>query len=257
MKLSEIYELVDGVAPFSLSREYCEKYGTYDNSGILLDCGEEIKGILFSLDCSMAAVQKAKALGANLIITHHPAIYAPLKGLRAENPVTACAKAGISILSAHLNLDCAKGGIDERMAQALGAGKTVKMHTLSLGGYGSVFPVEKTKFAAFVEEARAKFRTKNVLFFGEKESDVKKVASFCGAGLDEESVAFAVEEGADTIVSSDPKHHVIAQAVERGLNVLILTHYAAENYGFHQFYQKIKEKCSLVPMEYFEDGRLM
>ena len=39
MKLTKIYEAVDEIAPFSLSREYCEKYGAYDNSGILIDCG--------------------------------------------------------------------------------------------------------------------------------------------------------------------------------------------------------------------------
>ena len=257
MKLSEIYSLIDGLAPFSLSREYCEKYGAYDNSGILLNCGQEIEGILFSLDCSLAAVERAKRIGANLIVTHHPAIYAPLKALDADDPVTACAMAGISIISAHLNLDCAKGGIDDCMANALGAWeKPVKMHALSLGGYGSVFAIEATPLARFIDDVRAAFQTKNVMVFGERE-EVSKVASFCGAGLDEESLAFAFENDADTVVSSDPKHHLIAQAVEQGLNVLILPHYAAENYGFYEFYQKIEEKCSLVPMEYFEDGRLM
>ena len=256
MKLNEIYAIIDGLAPFALSREYCEKYGAYDNSGILLDCGEEIEGILFSLDCSAEAVPRAKIIDANLIVTHHPAIFSPIKGLRADNPVTACAKAGISIISAHLNLDCAAGGIDESMAEGLGAkGNITKMHTLTNGGYGSVFQIERIALAEFVNKVKAEFSTERVVVYGDR--SVGKVASFCGAGMDEGSIAFALEQGADTIVTSDPKHHLIAQAVERGLNVVILTHYAAENYGFYQFYQKIKEKCPLVPMAYYGDERLM
>lgn len=37
MRLNQIFEAIDEIAPFSLSREYCEKYGAYDNSGIILD----------------------------------------------------------------------------------------------------------------------------------------------------------------------------------------------------------------------------
>ena len=92
MKLAEVYKLIDGIAPFSLSRDYCEKYGAYDNSGILVDCGREITGILFSLDCSLRAVAAAKEAGAELLVTHHPAIYAPLKRLGQDDPVTACAR---------------------------------------------------------------------------------------------------------------------------------------------------------------------
>ena len=256
MKLKDIYALIDGVAPFHLSRDYCEKYGAYDNSGILLDFGFDIKGILFSLDCSMAAVEKAEDVGANLIVTHHPAIFSPIKGLRADNPVTACARSNISVISAHLNLDSTPGGIDDCLAEGLGSkGEIAKMHALTSGGYGSVFQIEPTPLEAFVNAAKAKFHTGRVVVYGER--SVNKVASFCGAGMDEGSIAFAIEQGADTVVTSDPKHHLIAQAVERGLNVLILTHYAAENYGFYQFYQKIKEKCPLVPTNYFEDERFM
>ena len=256
MKLSEIYAQIDEIAPFALSREYCEKYGAYDNSGILLDCGEEIEGILCSLDCSMQAVKAAKKQGANLILTHHPAIFAPLKSLGESNPVTASARAGISIISAHLNLDSAAGGIDDCLAEGLGAkGASERMHVLTRGGYGSVFKTEKATLEEFLQKIRAEFKTERVISYGNKK--VNKVASFCGAGMDESSIRFALASGADTFVSSDPKHHLVAMAVAEGLNVVILTHYAAENYGFYKFYQKIKEKCSLVRVGYFADERLL
>ena len=74
MKLNEIYALLDAPAPRALSEEYCAKYGAYDNSGVLIDTGADIGKILFSLDLSAAAVREAEKAGANLIVTHHPAI---------------------------------------------------------------------------------------------------------------------------------------------------------------------------------------
>ena len=82
MKLSEIYAIANTLAPKYLSDEVCQKYGAYDNSGILIDCGKEIDKILFALDLSITAIEKAIELGAQLIVTHHPAIYAKINSIR-------------------------------------------------------------------------------------------------------------------------------------------------------------------------------
>ena len=78
MQLKNVYEAIDALAPFRLSAEYCETYNFHDNSGILVDCGEEVRGILCSLDLSRRAVEEAKKTGANVIFTHHPAIFYPV-----------------------------------------------------------------------------------------------------------------------------------------------------------------------------------
>ena len=104
MKLSEIYALANSVAPKSLSDEACRTYSFYDNSGILIDAGEDIKGVVFSLDLSFAAIEKAKETGANLIITHHPAIYGKIGDIRYDDEyltgakITACLKNSISVI---------------------------------------------------------------------------------------------------------------------------------------------------------------
>ena len=71
MKLSEVYKIADEIAPKRLSDEYCRSAGAYDNSGLLVECCEEVTGIVCSLDLTNAAIDKAIANGANLIITHH------------------------------------------------------------------------------------------------------------------------------------------------------------------------------------------
>lgn len=255
MRLKNIYDAADALAPFALSAEYCDTYGAHDNSGILLDCGEEVTGVLCSLDLSLEAAEQAKRAGANVIFTHHPAIFYPIRALGANDPLTVCARAGISVISAHLNLDCAPGGIDEELMLGLGGSGGKLMHPLSDGGYGRVYPVHAEQLPAFAERIRARFSTERMLVYGER--PVKKVASFCGAGLDESAVAFACGRGADTVVSSDAKHHIIAALVERGVNVVLMTHYASEQYGFVRFAERLKEKIKGTPVRVFTDERFL
>ena len=255
MQLKNVYEAIDALAPFALSGEYCDTYGFRDNSGVMLDCGGSVRGILCSLDLSARAVEEAKKQGANIIFTHHPAIFHPLYSLRDGAPLTECAKAGISVISAHLNLDSAQGGIDEELMLGLGGNAGKLMHPLSDGGYGHLFSVQEEALDSFLARVKARFSTERVIVYGDR--PVCRVASFCGAGMDETSVAFAVAEGADTFLSSDGKHHLIAELVERGLNVILLTHYAAENYGFIRFVENLKTKLKGLPIGVFTDERLL
>ncbi|MDE7307023.1 MAG: Nif3-like dinuclear metal center hexameric protein, partial [Clostridia bacterium] len=52
------------------------------------------------------------------------------------------------------------------------------------------------------------------------------------------------------------KHHEIAALLTKGVNVIQLTHYSAENYGFNKIYLKIREELK-VPSAYFCDGNLI
>ncbi len=271
MKLGEVYKLIDGVAPKALSDFYCASFGAYDNSGVLIDVGEKICGVVFSLDFSWGAIEKAKAQGANLIVTHHPAIYGKISDLRVDDfqpldeKLISCIRAGISVVSMHLNLDVAKGGIDACLQNAVcisaGAGtqlntETAIMHAVENGGYGRAYAVQETTLGALVNALKETLQTARVVVYGNENATVKKAASFCGAGGDESAVAFAVLQGADTIVSADFKHHVIALALEKGLNVIALTHYASEQYGFYQFYKKMSESIAL-PCVYHKDEALL
>ena len=104
MKLAEIFNKLEEVAPVALSDEFCRKYKMYDNSGIIIDCKEEITGALFSLDLSLKAIEEAKKRGFNLIVTHHPAIYGGISRISADDTIGICSRSGLPVLSMHLNL---------------------------------------------------------------------------------------------------------------------------------------------------------
>ena len=58
------------------------------------------------------------------------------------------------------------------------------------------------------------------------------------------------------IVSADFKHHVVTEALESGLCVVALTHYASENYGFSKYYKKI-QKALEIPCEFYTDDETL
>lgn len=266
MKLSEIYKIADSIAPKALSDEYCARYGAYDNSGILVDTGEEIEKILFALDLTDAVIQETLRVGAKLIVTHHPAIYSKISCICVEDSLgeklTNCIKNGISVLSMHLNLDCAVDGIDESLMKAVKQSTNTErvealavMHPLSDGGYGRVYEVQSTVAGTLATELQKQLSTKKTVVYNDKKS-IQRIASFCGSGCDEEGIAFALEHGADAVISSDFKHHIILSALEKGLSVIALTHYASENYGFKKYYEKISRLVK-IPCSFYEDERLL
>ncbi len=268
MKLSEIYKLADSIAPKALSDAFCKNYGAYDNSGLLIEAGEEIQGVLFTLDLTNASIDEAIEKGCNLIITHHPTIYGKIDHICVSDPnllggkLVRCLKQGISVVSMHLNLDVAKGGIDEGLMEGVIKTTGAGMRSCSImlpveeGGYGRSYEIAPTKLGVLAEGLKKEFATDRIVVYGDRERTLRHAASFCGAGGDEAGVAFAKKMGADVMLSADFKHHVITLAIESGLAVIALTHYASENYGFKNYYDKIRRQID-VPCIFHTDAELL
>ena len=252
MKIREIYDLACKIAPIELSKAFVEKVDGYDNSGIIIETDREIKKVLFTLDLFPQCAEYAIANEFDLIITHHPAIYTPIRSLSLvnNNALTRCALNGIGVISMHLNLDIAEGGIDHCLAVGLGAKKPkILTYVTEECGYGRLFNVEKTTLEGLKQKIQQVFETDNVMVFGKRDREIKKVASFCGAGCDIGELNLA--EGADVVVSADFKHHVIREALNRGMCVVQMTHYASENYGMKAFATNLTKLLGEVKTAYY------
>lgn len=259
MKLNDLFKRLEAVAPVSVSDELCKKYGLYDNSGIILNCCTDVCGVLFTLDLTLNAVDYARSCGFNAIVTHHPAIYGGISRLDAMSDpqaaaIAACLKNGISVISMHLNFDAAESGIDYYLMRAVGGSKAKQHLTVNGGGYGRVYPVKPVSFAELTKGLQAELNTQRIFAYGENKQ-INTAASFCGAGCDDRAIAFAAAEGADAFISSDLKHHEIRALLGRGINVIQLTHYASENYGFNKIYKEISSGLP-VSSSYFCDAEL-
>ena len=252
MKLKELLNELEKIAPLSLSDAFVST-GAHDNSGIIVHNHDQVEKVLFALDLSDGAVKKAVKVGADTIVTHHPAIYYPISSLSIDNENSALLSAiknGLNVISMHLNLDITSGGIDDSLSSALGCEDCKVIFEIVDGkGYGKEGSIEQTTFGEFCASAVKELSAKNYLTYGKADKKVKKVASFCGAGSKE---AVSYDGKADVIVTSDMPHHCIKTLVEKGKCVLLLTHYATEVYGFKKFEQAIKE---VVKTCFYDDER--
>lgn len=73
MKVNDLANYLESIAPLNLQEPY-------DNSGLIVGHPEmEIKGVMCSLDCTLAILEEAKILGCNVVVSHHPIIFKGLK----------------------------------------------------------------------------------------------------------------------------------------------------------------------------------
>ncbi len=115
MKVKDLFFLIDSFSPFFLQKEF-------DNSGIQFgDPDAKVSKLLVSLDLTKEVVDEALKQNANLIITHHPPIFFPLKKItQNENPSLFEAITNrINIISAHTNFDLANCGLNDYVADLL------------------------------------------------------------------------------------------------------------------------------------------
>ncbi|GEN57401.1 GTP cyclohydrolase 1 type 2 [Halolactibacillus alkaliphilus] len=96
----------------------------WDNVGLQIgDSSIPLKGIMTTLDINEAVIDEAIALGANLIISHHPIMFKPMKRIDASTTrgkiVKKCFLNDIVIYSAHTNYDRLEGGMNDQLARRL------------------------------------------------------------------------------------------------------------------------------------------
>ena len=118
VRIRDVIEEIEAVAPLSLQEDY-------DNAGIQVgDIQSDVTGVLLCLDVTEEVIDEALDLKCNLIISHHPLIFKPLKSITGKTYIERCirksCKHDLVIYSAHTNLDNAWGGVSFRMAEKLG-----------------------------------------------------------------------------------------------------------------------------------------
>ncbi len=116
--ISDVVSYFEEIAPFSLQE-------SYDNACLQTgDPSKEVTSVLVTLDVNEEVIEEAEALGANLIVTHHPVIFGGLKRLtgktHTERSIIRAVRNNISILAVHTNLDNIKGGVNTMIAGKLG-----------------------------------------------------------------------------------------------------------------------------------------
>lgn len=199
---------------------------------------QDITTALLCVDVTLGVLSEAKEQGCELVISHHPLLLKAVNFL-SENQlkgelVSFAVKNSIAIFSAHTNADIVIDGVSDVLAQQLGLANTTPLIATGNGiGHGRIGKLKRPQslseyaklVASFLPYTNAPIRVA-----GDLSRVIETVAVVGGAG--DSFIPAAQELGADLLVTSDLRHHVVLDAVSDPANPLALidiSHFAAES----------------------------
>lgn len=222
MTVRELYAALEQRIPRALS---CD----WDNDGLMCcpDGGAQVKRVLVALDVTAQTVRAAIDGGYDLIVSHHPMIFRPLRAMEDGSYVARRAigltRAGISVMSFHTRLDAVTGGVNDTLAALLGL-TDVSPFGDGIGRIGSL--PNETTLCDFAETVKSALGVPHLLV-GDAERPVRRVALLGGNGSDDVSAALGA--GADTYLSGELAYHHLCEAPEMGMNLLAAGHFHTED----------------------------
>jgi dinuclear metal center YbgI/SA1388 family protein len=221
VKCADVISFMERLAPGELAENW-------DNTGLLVgDSKANIKKILLCLDVTMASIDEAIAQKANLIITHHPVIFDELKQLTEQDfkgkQLYKLIRNGLSVYSAHTNLDYVNPGVNTCLADVLGIRDAVMMGK----GPGICGMLEKKmSFDEFTGHVKNSLQAPFLRVVGHAPSGIRKAAVFSGSF--DGDLKSVIESGAEALVTGDLKYHTALDACEAGLCILDAGHFSTE-----------------------------
>jgi dinuclear metal center YbgI/SA1388 family protein len=218
--VGDFFDAIDSIASFSTA-------DSSDNAGLLVGSRQlEVTGALVALDATADVLKEAQELGANLIITHHPFIFSGVKQVGAESLLYKLIAAGVSVISAHTNLDAANGGVNDVLCGLL---KLKDIRPLESAAYPGLARIGELPEPKSARERAALVRSVigvPVVKYTECTLPIQTVAVCGGSGGD--LMPEAVAAGAGALVTADVKHHQLIEARDTGFALMDAGHYATE-----------------------------
>ncbi len=242
MKLKDIIALIEKEYPPELAYEW-------DNSGLFFGDGEkQVNKVLATLDVTPEIIDQAVETGADMVLSHHPVTMGGIKklsdGSMVSNMIIKAIKNDICIYSAHTNMDTAKDGINQKLAELFELENTEVLENdkpydgCGLGRIGNLKnEISLREFCGVVNE---KLQTSFVRVCGE-ERKIKRVA--VASGGCSEYVPTAIKKGADVIITADMKYHNCIEFVYDGIAIIDAGHFPTENIVKEMFKELLNGVC--------------
>lgn len=242
MTVEEVIAPLEEAAPLYLQE-------SYDNSGLLVgSCKATIDSALLCVDVTEEVIREAAALGAGLVISHHPLIFHPLRHLTGstyiERAVEAAIRNGIALYACHTNLDSAPGGMSFALGNLLGL-RNVRLlerrdSPLAGAGFGITGETEHPlPTLDFLIRVRQTLSIGCIRYSRITKPVTHRVALCTGAGAS--MMEAAKRAGADIYLSADFRYNDFLDA-DRELVIADIGHYESEYCAIDLIYEIIRKK---------------
>lgn len=242
MTVKDVYDYINSIAPFNTA--------VHDNVGLLTGSMDtELTGICTCLDITNKIIDEAVTKKANLIISHHPVIFDPLRCVCPPNPVHKLVHNNISAIAMHTNFDMARDGVGDTLLELLGFSKTggvlEPVHPDG-SGFGSVCDLD----FSFTPKALAE-HCKNVLDLGGVrytpiEKEIRRVGVCSGSGGS--TMQLAIERGCDALITGDIKHNIWIDAINSNFVLIDAGHFGTEKCSAHRIAAILSKQFKVVPI---------
>ncbi len=224
MTIRDLYRALDEKYPRSLS---C----SWDNDGLMVcaDPEREVKRVLLALDASNEAIDYAIKERCQVLLTHHPLLFRPMRSLSpdflsGDRTLTAI-KGELAVMSFHTRLDAGQGGVNDALCDALGLTAAGCFGDDEAPTLGRLAHLEgEMPLSDFAAKVKQSLGCSVVLFSGNR--PVKTVAMIGGGGGD--FIYAAKAAGADTFITGDAGYNVTLDAADDGINIIQAGHYHTE-----------------------------
>lgn len=228
MQCKEIMQVIEAAYPRSAALDF-------DNVGLLAGrAGKEVNRVYLALDATDAVIDRAIEAGADMLITHHPLIFSPMKRVTDEDfigrRVVKLIQNDIAYYAMHTNYDVlGMATLSEKIlgiknSQVLDVTMCEDGNEEGIGRVGDLEkPMTLEECCVYVKH---KLKLGSLKVFGDMNGTVSRLAVSPGSG--KSAVAPAIAKGADVLVTGDIGHHDGLDAVEQGLAVIDAGHYGTE-----------------------------
>ena len=219
----------------------------WDNVGLLVGRTEkEVKKIYVALDATDEVIEQAVAANADMLITHHPLLFSPLKKITDEDfigsRVVKLLQHDISYYAMHTNYDVL--GMAELSGAILGLNEMNVLEVTNDDTKEGIGRVGMLKSEISLQECcelvKERFQLETVKVFGNLNEKIQRIAISPGSG--KHMSDFAIDAGAQVLVTGDIDHHEGIDAVERGLFIIDAGHYGLEHIFIKDVAEFVKEK---------------
>jgi dinuclear metal center YbgI/SA1388 family protein len=234
--VGEIYQFINDFAPFDTAMDF-------DNCGLLAGSEKtEVKTVLLALDITPDVVYEAATYSAQLIVSHHPVIFNPLRTLREGTAPYLLARYGIAAVCAHTNLDLSPKGVNASLAAKLGLKNVRMMKEYQHSGLAEALAGETEREYEPKEFAES---VKNLLgcdglFYTDGKRKITLAGLCSGAGSD--CLYSAARYGCQAFVTGEAKHHQLIDAENLGVTLVVAGHYYTENVVIQPLMERLQAK---------------
>ena len=242
--LKEIMAELGALAPAQLAE-------SWDNVGLQLGHHEwPVHRIMVALDPTIKVVEEAAQQRVDLVVSHHPLFFKALRAIDCATPAGAVIEwlfaKRIGLVTAHTNLDSARGGVNDALAETLGLRDTIPLQPAEGAagcGLGRIGRLDRRlSLAALAHEIKARLQVSHLRLAGLPQLEVSKVAICSGSGASLMDAFFA--SGAEAFITGDVRYHDAREIEARQRGLIDIGHFESEHLVLQRLAEQLRTRLA-------------